>query len=229
MPTHVPQHIAILMDGNRRWAKARHLPIVMGHKKVVEERIEELIDHAGKLHIPFITFWAFSTENWNRDKDEVGGIMNLFRWAFAHKAKQLVEKGARLRVIGDISKFDEDIRQNIKHWTKESLKNSAITVIFALNYGGRDEIIRAINKLQATSNKLQVTEEVFSNALDTSGIPDPELIIRTSGEQRLSGFMPWQSVYSEFYFTSTLMPDFDAKEFDKALAEFTTRQRRLGK
>jgi undecaprenyl diphosphate synthase len=198
----------------------------MGHKKVVEERVEELIEHAGKLHIPCVTFWAFSTENWNRAEDEVSGIMNLFRWAFANKAKSLVEKGARLRVIGDMSRFDADIRQGIETWMEKSKTNTGITVTFALNYGGRNEIIRAINQLPKDHT---ITPEEFSNYLDTAGTPDPDLIIRTSGEQRLSGFMPWQSVYSEFYFTNTLMPDFDTHAFDEALEEFTTRQRRHGK
>jgi len=214
------------MDGNRRWAKAHGLPAVMGHKKVVEERVEELIEHAGKLHIPYITFWAFSTENWDRAEDEVLGIMNLFRWAFTHKAKSLVEKGACLRVIGNMSRFDPDIRQGIEKWMEKSKNNTAVTVTFALNYGGRDEIIRAINKLPKDQ---PITPEEFEKHLDTAGIPDPDLIIRTSGEQRLSGFLPWQSVYSEFYFTNTLMPDFDAKALDDALAEFSTRQRRRGK
>ncbi len=219
-------HVAIIMDGNRRWAKQRNLPPVMGHKKVVEERVEELIEHAGSLHIPYITFWAFSTENWNRQAEEVGGIMNLFRWAFAHRAEKLVKKGARLQVIGDINKFDDDIKQNIEKWIKKSQTNTAITVTFALNYGGRDEILRAINSLPKDQT---ITEEIFSKHLDTASTPDPDLIIRTSGEQRLSGFLPWQSIYSEFYFTNTLMPDFDATEFDKALEEFVTRQRRHGK
>jgi undecaprenyl diphosphate synthase len=226
MSTDLPQHVAIIMDGNRRWARSHNLPVIMGHKKVVEERVEALIDHAGSLGISHITFWAFSTENWGRDKDEVSGIMNLFRWAFSHKAKQLVEKGAQLRVIGDISRFDPDIQANINKWTKNSTINTAITVTFALNYGGRDEILRAINNLPKNE---PITEEIFSTALDTAGMPDPDLIIRTSGEQRLSGFMPWQSVYSEFYFTPTLMPDFNAAEFDKALAEYASRQRRHGK
>lgn len=221
------------MDGNRRWAKAKGLPAVMGHKKVVEERVEELIEHAGKLEISHITFWAFSTENWSRAEDEVTGIMNLFRWAFTHKAKSLVEKGARLRVIGDVSRFDPDIRQGIEMWMEKSKSNTKITVTFALNYGGRDEILRAMRrmvaKIQETSDKLQVTEELFSDYLDTAGMPDPDLIIRTSGEQRLSGFMPWQAVYSEFYFTDTLMPDFGANEFDLAMEEYGKRERRKGK
>lgn len=178
------------------------------------------------MGIPYITFWAFSTENWNRPEDEVGGIMGLFRLALQKYAKRMIEKGARLRVIGDMSRFDPDIREGIETFIKESEKNTAITVMFALNYGGRDEIIRAINKLPKDQ---PITQDVFNQYLDTADIPDPDLIIRTSGEQRLSGFMPWQSVYSEFYFTDTLMPDFDTHAFDEALEEFATRQRRHGK
>lgn len=224
------KHVAIIMDGNRRWARKHGLPVVMGHKKVVEERVEELINHAGKLGIPFITFWAFSTENWEREADEVSGIMNLFRWAFEHKAKKLVEQGARLRVIGDISRFDADLQQGMKKWMEESKSNENITVTFALNYGGRDEILRAIHKIQLSNDKLQkITEQEFNMYLDTAGMPDPDLIIRTSGEQRLSGFMPWQSVYSEFYFTEKLMPDFGKEELDRAMEEYARRERRRGR
>jgi undecaprenyl diphosphate synthase len=199
----------------------------MGHKRVVEERIEELIDHAGRIGIPFITFWAFSTENWGREAEEVKGIMNLFRWAFAHKAKKMVEKGARLKVIGDMSRFDVDLQEGMKQWMEVSKNNTKITVTFALNYGGRDEIVRAINK--AVRMVRAVREEDIEACLDTTGMPDPDLIIRTSGEQRLSGFMPWQAVYSELYFTDTLMPDFGKTELDKALEEYGRRERRRGK
>jgi len=206
---------------------------VMGHKKVVEERVEELIDHAGHLGISYITFWAFSTENWARPAGEVKTIMQLFRWAFANKAMKMVGKGAKLRVIGDMSKFDKDIREGIAKFEKASKKNTKITVTFALNYGGRDEILRAVNKAVQAVRREQAVREVRAEdieaCLDTAGMPDPDLIIRTSGEQRLSGFMPWQSVYSEFYFTKTLMPDFDSKEFDLAMEDFQQRQRRMGR
>lgn len=225
----LPVHVAIIMDGNRRWAKQRGLPVVMGHKKVVEDKVEELIDHAGHLGIPYITFWAFSTENWGRADDEVASYMNLFRWAFAHKAKQLVKKGARLRVIGDMSRFDEDIRKGVEYWTKESENNTLINVTFALNYGGRDEIVRAINKFPISNFQFPITEEMLEEYLDTHGMPDPDLIIRTGGEQRLSGFMLWQCEYSEFIFSETLMPDFGTKELDQALEEYATRERRKGK
>jgi undecaprenyl diphosphate synthase len=222
----IPKHVAIIMDGNRRWAKQRGLPSVMGHKKVVEERVEQLIDHAGKRGITHITFWCFSTENWNRPPDEVSGIMNLFRLALSKYARRMIEKGARLRIVGDLSKFDRDIREGIEGFIQESEHNTSITVTFALNYGGRDEILRAIHKLRDVK---EITEELLSGALDTAGMPDPDLIIRTSGEQRMSGFMPWQAVYSEYYFTQILMPDFGVEAFDAALEDYEGRERRRGR
>lgn len=233
--SNLPSHVAIVMDGNRRWAKERHLPILMGHKKVVEGRIEELIDHAGHLGIPYITFWAFSTENWERPGEEVKGIMSLFRLALAKYAEKMIKKGARLRVIGNMSKFDQDIQEGLNKFIKASENNDKITVTFALNYGGRDEIVRAINNclhLRDESNQHLggvFTKEIIAQHLDTAGMPDPDLIIRTGGEQRLSGFMLWQAEYAEFYFTKVLMPDFDSTELDKALEEYAGRQRRRGK
>ncbi|OGV97170.1 di-trans,poly-cis-decaprenylcistransferase [Microgenomates group bacterium RBG_16_45_19] len=221
------QHVAIIMDGNRRWAKARNLPVAAGHKKVVAERVEELIERAATVGVGYITFWAFSTENWGREGREVKAIMQLFRWAFAHRAQRLVNKGARLRVIGDITRFDQDIQDKMKQYMEESEDNDKITVTFALNYGGRDEMVRAVNKLIHAGR--EITQDVFSQQLDTAGMPDPDLIIRTGGEMRLSGFMLWQAEYSELYLTQTLMPDFGARELDLALEEYGRRQRRRGK
>jgi undecaprenyl diphosphate synthase len=201
----------------------------MGHRKVVEERVEELIDHAGKLGIQYITFWAFSTENWERPTDEVNSYMQLFRWAFAHKAKVLAERGARLKIIGDISRFDADIQEGMRYWEEKTKNNTKIMVIFALNYSGRDEMVRAINKFPISNIQFPIQEADLIKCLDTHDIPDPDLIIRPGGEQRLSGFMLWQSEYSEFYFTDVLMPDFDSKQFDLAMEEFSKRQRRKGK
>jgi undecaprenyl diphosphate synthase len=224
--SNIPKHVAIIMDGNRRWAKARSLPVVMGHKKVAQERVEELIEYAGELNIPYITFWAFSTENWKRDADEVKGHMDVFRWALKNKAEEIVKKGARVRYIGDLAKFPADIQKDFQELMERSAENNKITATFALNYGGRDELLRAIKNLFEENSKID--EEAVSRSLDTVGIPDVDLIIRTSGEQRLSGFMPWQSVYSELYFTKVLMPDFDKKEMEKALEEYGKRKRRFG-
>jgi undecaprenyl diphosphate synthase len=220
----IPTHIAIIMDGNRRWAKERGLPVLAGHQKVADEILEPLVEYAAKCGVKFITFWAFSTENWNRSKQEVTGIMRIFRHVINKRWVRLHEKGVRVKVIGDISAFDADIRESLEKVIDQTNDNKKITAIFALNYGGRDEIVRALNK--AKSYKL--TAESFSQFLDTAGIPDPDMIVRTSGEQRLSGFLPWQSVYSELYFPQWYMPEFTTEKFDEVLAEYAKRKRRFG-
>jgi len=230
----VPQHVAIIMDGNRRWARKQGLSIIKGHRKTAEETIERLADYAVKVGIKFLTLWAFSTENWHRDQTEVEGIMNLFRETFSTTAERLHKKGIRVHTIGDLSLFPQDIKEGVEHWKKETTKNNKLVVTFALNYGGRDEIIRAINLLIVEEKNLKnkkITSQIFEKYLDTKrgvNLPDPELIIRPGGEQRLSGYLPWQGVYSELYFCSTLMPDFNEKELAKALEEFFSRQRRFG-
>jgi undecaprenyl diphosphate synthase len=229
----LPQHVALIMDGNRRWAKEKGLPVVAGHTQVVQKRIEELIERAAELKIPYLTLWAFSTENFGR-KEELGMYMRLFRWALKRKSNLLIEKGARVQMIGDLSRFPEDIQNDFSGLMERSKENKRITVTFALNYGGRDELLRAFGKLvkELSINKFQLTNNdqySIEEYLDTLGMPDPDLIIRTSGEQRLSGFMPWQAVYAELYFTKTLMPDFGAEEFDKAVEDYSKRKRRFGK
>lgn len=224
----LPQHIGIIMDGNRRWARQHKLAALQGHEYVANQVIEPLVDRCIELAIPFITLWAFSTENWRRDQQEVAGLMNLFRQAFSKNAARLHQKGVRLRAIGDLSRFPADIQKNIAEWVETSRDNDKVTVTFALNYGGRDEILRAMEKVATEKNSQSWSEEDISQALDTAGIPDPDLIIRPGGEQRLSGFLTWQSIYSELYFTDVLMPDFSPAELDKALADFSHRQRRFG-
>ena len=217
--TNIPNHIAIIMDGNRRWAKQRGLAAVAGHAFAVDSVVEQLIERAGELGVKHLTLWAFSTENWGRDKEEVEGVMNLFRKALMTKVQKFIEKGARLRMIGDMSRFAPDIQEGMNIAMKASEQNTKIMVTFALNYGGRDEIKRAVEKGGVD----------FEKYLDTAGMPDPDLIIRTGGEQRLSGFLMWQSAYSELYFTETLFPDFGPKELDTAIEEYQGRQRRFGK
>jgi undecaprenyl diphosphate synthase len=230
----IPQHVAIIMDGNRRWAKKQGLSIIKGHRKTAEETIERLADYAIKVGIKYLTLWAFSTENWQRDSKELDGIMGLFRETFSTAAERLHKKGVRVHTIGDLSRFPKDIRDGVEHWKEESSKNKKLVVTFALNYGGRDEILRAVKGLITQEKKLsekKITPELLEKYLDTKtdlNLPDPDLIIRPGGEQRLSGYLPWQGVYSELYFCSTLMPDFNEKEFAKALAEFASRQRRFG-
>lgn len=226
MKTKIPTHIAVMMDGNRRWARERGLPVLEGHRKVANDILEPLIEYAAKQGVKYITLWAFSTENWNRSEQEVRGIMQIFRHVIRKRWQKLHEKGVRIRVIGDISKFPEDIHSALTKVIKQTKNNTKITTIFALNYGGRDEILRAIKKLKNTT---RVHEKEFSSLLDTSGIPDPEIIVRTGGEQRLSGFLLWQSQYSELYFPSWYMPEFTPEKLDEVIDEYKKRNRRFGK
>lgn len=226
----IPTHIAIIMDGNRRWAKEHHLPELMGHRRVADDILEPLIEHGAKRGVAYMTFWAWSTENWKRKEQEVQGIMDIFRHVIANNWKRLSEKGVRIRTIGDLSKFPQDIQESLSRVVEETKTNKRITTVFALNYGGRDEIVRAINKrCQTSAISHQITENEFMKFLDTKDIPDPELIIRTGGEQRLSGFFLWQSQYSELYFPSCYMPDFTSDKLDEAIEEFNNRKRRFGK
>lgn len=215
----IPTHVGIIMDGNRRWAKKRGLAAIAGHGVAVDNTVESLIERAGELGVKYLTLWAFSTENWGREEEEVTGLMNLFRKSLQTQVAKFIAKGARLKTIGDLSKFAPDIQEGLKKAEYESSKNEKITVTFALNYGGRDEIKRAVEK----------AGENFEKYLDTAELPDPDLIIRTGGDLRLSGFLMWSAAYSELYFTETLFPDFNKEEFDKAIEEYQSRQRRYGK
>jgi undecaprenyl diphosphate synthase len=223
-----PKHVAIIMDGNRRWAQKNKLTLLAGHRKAALDIIEPLVDTAIANNISHLTLWAFSTENWNREEVEVNGLMTLFREVLTDNIERFHKKGVRVRTIGDLSKFPVDIINGLEEGREKTKNNSTITLTFALNYGGRDEIIRAIKKLK--EDKIDsLDQEKFSELLDTAGLPDPDLLIRTGGEQRLSGFLAWQSVYAELYFTDVLFPDFSPIEFEKAVAEFKNRQRRFGK
>ena len=222
-------HVAIIMDGNRRWAKNKGLPSVKGHQQAATEVIEPLIAECVKQKIPFVTFWAFSTENWKRDKKEITELFKIFRFALGKLAAKFIKQGAKLKILGDINKFPKDIAKKSLEMIQKSKGNTQITVTFALNYGGRDEILRAVKKIVKQKIPVKkINEDVFASCLDTAGIPDPDLIIRTGGDQRLSGYLPWQSVYSELYFTNTLFPDFTPTQLKKALKSFSTRNRRFG-
>lgn len=224
------KHIAFIMDGNRRWAREKKLPTLTGHAKGFN-RIEPLVFHAKKLGIKHITFWAFSTENWNRDTKEVMYLMNLFRTLFKGRLiKKIINNGGRIVILGDITPFPEDIKENMKKVIGQSQHNTDITINIGLNYGGRAEILHVVQQLLTDKSDLsKLTEEAFSQYLYTHDQPDPDLIVRTGGEQRLSGFLAWQGVYSELYFPQIYWPDFTVEEFDKALEEFTARERRFGK
>jgi undecaprenyl diphosphate synthase len=228
-----PQHLAIIMDGNRRWAKQQGLAIVKGHRKMTDEMIERLADECIRLGIPYLTLWAFSTENWKRDQAEVKDLMMLFREMLTKQIHRLHKKNVRVNVIGDISAFDQDIQANVKKGMEQTKDNTSLTLTFALNYGGRDELTRVVKKIiqmtKAGDISIEnITPEFISQQLDTAYLPDPDLIIRPGGELRLSGYLPWQGVYAELYFTDVLMPDFDEQELKKALEEYANRQRRFG-
>lgn len=237
----LPQHVAIIMDGNRRWARAKGKLAAEGHRFVVDEVIEPLVERCIELGIPYLTLWAFSTENWERDTAELKAMMALFRYGLQKKTERLHAKGVKLNVLGELDRFPEDIAKMSRDMIELTKDNSKITVTFALNYGGRDEIIRAANrclqekllKFEADTDQEEVelgfSEDDFDNYLDTAGMPDPDLIIRPGGQLRLSGFLPWQAVYAELYFTDVLMPDFDVTQFDLALEDYQSRQRRFGK
>ncbi|MBD3250607.1 MAG: di-trans,poly-cis-decaprenylcistransferase [Candidatus Pacebacteria bacterium] len=235
--TTIPQHVCIIMDGNRRWARKNKLQVFKGHEKVAFEMMDRLIDRSIKRGVKYLTLWAFSTENWKRSQKEVGALLSIFRQMFERDIQELHQKGVRFNTIGDMSRFPEDIQQNMSKMKQESQQNKTITVTFALNYGGHDELLRAIRQMTAELEKEahssdisleKITKEKLEQYLDTTDLPDPDFIIRTGGEQRLSGFMSWQSAYAELYFPQVLMPDFDEVEFDKALIEFDSRQRRFG-
>lgn len=233
----VPSHVAIICDGNRRWAREQGLMALMGHRRAMENVFEPIIDRAQDLGVKFLTFWVFSTENWKRDQTEVDGLLNLFREAFDNQAQKLAAKGVRIKVIGDISSFSPDVQERITKTVESTEHNPGITVVFAMNYGGRDEIVRAMERMLAkTQDAIAAGEEVpsmsaeyFSQFLDTAGMPDPEFIIRTSGEQRLSGFLSWQSEYAEFAFPEFHFPEFTAERFEELINDFTQRGRRFGK
>ncbi|OGK19365.1 di-trans,poly-cis-decaprenylcistransferase [Candidatus Roizmanbacteria bacterium RIFCSPHIGHO2_02_FULL_40_13b] len=222
-----PQHVAIICDGNRRWARAKGLPEDTGHKYSAEHVFFELVEKAARMSIPYITFWVLSTENERkRSEREMAILFQLMKLHFSKDVSKLQEKDVKLTFIGNIEELPNDLRKIITKVEEESKDNKAITVILALNYGGRDEIIRAVN---THTSKEKVTEADFDSALDTAGTPDPDIIIRTGGEHRLSGFLPWQSVYSELFFTDTLFPDFKDSELEKIVTEFSSRERRFGK
>ena len=225
----LPRHVAIIMDGNGRWAKERGFSRNEGHKKG-SEVVKKITNYAEKLGIEYLTVYAFSTENWKRPQDEVDGLMNLLRRYLKNHIKDTKKNNAKFRVIGDRIGLPQDIQNQIEELEGLTKDKSGICINIAINYGGRDEIIRSCrHMIEARVEPNALNEELFESFLDTKGIPDPDLMIRTSGEMRTSNYLPWQLAYSEFYFTPCLWPDFTTKEFDKALEEYSNRKRRFGK
>lgn len=228
----IPQHIAIILDGNGRWAKKRGLPRNMGHAQG-SRTVEKVCRDAGEMGVKYLTVYAFSTENWSRPQEEVDALMKLLASYLKDCLKTSKKNNMRVRVLGDISALDIELQDKIRELEKASAENTGLNFQVALNYGSRDEIIRAMKKLLAdydegSITKEELTAERFSSYLDTADIPDPDLLIRTSGEQRLSNYLLWQLAYTEFYFTDVLWPDFDKKELEKAVAYYNERDRRFG-
>ncbi len=228
----VPRHVAIILDGNGRWAKKRLLPRNAGHA-AGSKNVEKICSAAWNMGIEYVTMYAFSTENWSRPQDEVDALMKLLYSYLKDCIKTSKKNNMQVRVIGDITRLAEDLQEQIRELEEVSAQNTGLHFQVALNYGSRDEMIRAIQKMgQAIrSGQLEpddITEQTLSDYLDTRGIPDPDLMIRTSGEQRLSNYLLWQMAYTEFYFTDVLWPDFDRAELEKAVEFYRQRDRRFG-
>lgn len=228
----VPQHIAIIMDGNGRWAKSKGMPRNYGHAQG-SKTVEKICEDAYKMGVKYLTVYAFSTENWNRPKSEVDALMKLLRNYMKTCLKTAEKNRMKIRVIGDIEPLDEDIKARIRELEEASKDNDGLNFQIAINYGSRHEMIRAMKSMgkDIHDEKISVddiTEELFNGYLDTHDIPDPDLLIRTSGELRLSNYLLWQLAYSEFYFTDVLWPDFTKEELEKAMKHYNERDRRYG-
>ena len=216
------------MDGNRRWAASRHLPSSAGHKAGCDA-LEKLILDCAELGIKYLTVYAFSTENWKRTEEEIGALMSLVKVYLKKTRKIFIEKGIRFRILGDLSKFADDIREGLEELEEVTKDNDVLVLSCAVNYGGRDEIRRAVTKMIEQGTKAdEVSEDKIASYLDTAGMPDPDLLIRTSGELRISNFLLWQIAYSEIYIADVMWPDFDRKELVKAVEAYNSRNRRFG-
>lgn len=228
----IPNHVAIILDGNGRWAKSRGMPRNYGHMRGAKN-LERICEDAWNIGIRYLTVYLFSTENWKRSKDEVDGLMRLFRSYTKTCIKTARDNNMKVRVLGDPSAFAPDLQQSLKELVESSKNNTGLQFQIALNYGSRDEIVRAVRRIAASCEKgelkpEEITEQVISGALDTGGIPDPDLLIRTSGELRLSNFLMWQLAYTEFYFTDIPWPAFTKEELLRAIEKYNQRDRRYG-
>lgn len=228
----LPVHIAIIMDGNRRWAKGKNLPVAMGHKEGAKT-LENIVRYANKIGIKYLTVYAFSTENWKRAEEEVSALMFLIQSYIEDYSKRADSENIKVQFLGDTTAFKPKMQKGIKDCIERTKNNTGITFNIALNYGGRAEIIKAVKEIakDVKEQKIEIeniNEELISSKLYTAGQPDPDLLIRTSGEIRLSNFLPWQLVYSEFLFVEKYWPDFNEQDLDKAIAEYQRRTRKFG-
>jgi len=229
LPEKLPQHIAIIMDGNGRWANARNMPRIAGHKAGTEN-LRRVIRAFVEFGIPYLTIYAFSTENWGRPSDEVEGLMHILEEVIDKELDELKQEGVQLRHIGRLERLSPTLREKVLKAQKITKDNHRLTLCIAWNYGGRDEIVYALQRLLQENVKPEdVTEDMVTQHLYTSGIPDPDLVIRTSGEMRTSNFLIWQAAYAEWFVTPVLWPDFDKEELRKALTEYCQRDRRFGR
>ncbi len=228
MPGPLPRHVAIIMDGNGRWAQRRGLPRVAGHKRGAEA-VRRVTEECRQIGVRVLTLYAFSDENWGRPKDEVGFLMDMLGTFLKAEIATMKANGIRFRTIGRIERLPEGVRRWIEKAVSETAANTGLVLNLALSYGGRGEILEAIKRMHAAQGAVEeVSEEVFSSYLDTAGLPDPDLIIRTSGEKRISNFLLWQAAYAELYFTDTLWPDFERQDLIAAIVDYQGRQRRFG-
>lgn len=228
----LPKHIAIIMDGNRRWARAKGMPVAFGHKEGAKV-LEKIVRHANEIGLEYITVYAFSTENWKRAEDEVKALMMLLQNYLDEYSKRADTENIRVKILGDITALSEGMQKSIKRCMERTKDNTGVTFNIALNYGGRDELIKAIKQISAKVKNQEIdieeiSEKLVSDNLYTKGQPDPDLLIRTSGELRLSNFLPWQLVYSEFLFLDKNWPDFEEEDLDKAIIEYQKRTRKFG-
>ncbi len=228
----IPRHVAVILDGNGRWAKAKGLPRNAGHVKGAQV-VEDMLKVVDEVGIKYFTVYAFSTENWNRPKDEVTALMGLLRKYMEGSLRKAAKNNVRIRVIGDRTKLSADIVKSIENLERDTSGNTGLNFQIAINYGGRDEIRRAVGRIaeKVSTGEItaeEITEETISSELDTADIPDPDLLIRTCGEQRISNFLLWQLAYTEFYFTTVPWPDFNREELEKAIDAYNGRERRFG-
>ena len=230
VPEHrdAPRHVAIIMDGNGRWARKRLLPRIAGHRRGVEA-VRATVENCAERGVEFLTLFAFSSENWRRPAEEVALLMQLFQAALSNEVERLHRNGIRLKVVGDVRRFDAKIRALIEQGERLTARNERLTLTIAANYGGRWDILQAMNRFVAENPSAKVDEKSLAPYLAMGYAPEPDLFIRTGGEQRISNFLLWQLAYSELYFTETLWPDFDAAALDQAIASYRARERRFGR